>query len=68
MTMKIVKLIWQDVCLGNEVELLSAEALLHLDIVVAETVLTCDLMTLREVINSLELVKAFVKVAFTRAC
>ena len=68
MTMKIVKLIWQDVCFRDEVELLPAEALLHLDIVVAETILTCDLMTLREVINSLELVKAFVKVAFTRAC
>ena len=68
MTMKIVKLIWQDVCLWDEVELLPAEALLHLDIVVAETVLTSDLMTLREVINSLELVKAFVKVAFTRTC
>ena len=65
MTMKIVKLIWQDVCLGNEVELLPAEAFLHLYIVVAETVLTRDLMTLREVINSLKLIKAFVKVALT---
>ena len=58
--MEVVKLIWQDVGLGDEIELLAAEALLHLHVVVAETVLSRDLMTLREVIDPLELVQAFV--------
>ena len=58
--MEVVKLIWQDVGLGDEIELLPAEALLHLHVVVTETILSRDLMTLREVIDPLVLVKAFV--------
>ena len=58
--MEVVKLIWQDVSLGDEIELLTTEALLHLHIVVTETILSRDLMTLREVIDPLELVQTFV--------
>ena len=58
--MEVVKLIWEDVGFGDEIELLAAEALLHLHVVVAEAVLARDLMTLREVIDPLELVEAFV--------
>ena len=54
--MEVVKLIWQDVGLGDEIELLPAEALLHLHVVVTETILSRDLMTLREVIDPLVLV------------
>ena len=60
MRVEVVKLIWQDVGLGDEIELLATEALLHLHVVVTETILSRDLMTLREVIDPLVLVKAFV--------
>ena len=58
--MEIVKLIWQNVGLRDKIELLAAEALLHLDVIITEAILSSDLMTLREMINPLELVKAFV--------
>ena len=57
---EVVKLIWEDVGFGDEIELLAAEALLHLHVVVAEAVLPSNLMTLWEVIDPLELVEAFV--------
>ena len=60
MSMEIVKLIWQNVGLRDKIELLAAEALLHLDVIITEAILSSDLMTLREMINPLELVKAFV--------
>ena len=63
-----MEFIWQDVCFRDEVKLLPAEALLHLHVVVAQAVLSCDLMTLGKVIDPLEFIEAFVKVALTGAC
>ena len=65
--MEVMKLIWQDVGVGDEVKLLSAEALLHLDIVVTKPVFAGDLITLWEVIHSLVLIKTFVEVALAGA-
>lgn len=65
--MEVVELIGQDVGLGDEIELQAPEALLHLHVVVAQAVLARDLVALREVIDALELVQAFVEVALARA-
>ena len=61
-----MKFVGQNVRIRNEVELLSAISLLHLDIVVAQSILARDLVTLREVIDSLELVQALVEIRFAR--
>ena len=58
--MEIMKFIWQDVGIRNEIKLLSAESLLHLHVVITETILSRYLMTLREVIDPLELVQTLV--------
>ena len=63
-----MELIRQNVCIRNKVELFSAEALLHLHIVIAETVLSRDFIALREVIDPLEFVETFIEVTFTGAC
>ena len=63
---EIMKLIRQDVGIGNEVVLLPAKPLLHLDIVVTETIFARDLVTLRKVVNPLVLIKALVHVALAR--
>lgn len=61
--MEIMKLIRQNVSVGNEIELLSTEPLLHFNVVVAETVLASDFMTLRKVVNALEAVQSLVDIA-----
>lgn len=66
--MEIMEFVWENVCVRNEIILISAKSLLHLYIVVAKSILSCDLITLREVINSLELIETLVQVAFARAC
>ena len=63
---EIVKLIRQDVGIGNEVVLLPAEPLLHLDIVVTEAIFARDLVTLRKVVDPLMLIEALVHVALAR--
>ena len=67
MSMEVVEFIWKNVSLGDEVKLLSTKTLLHLDIVVAESILPRNLVTLWKVINSLELVQALIEIALTRA-
>ena len=66
MGVEVVKLIWKDIGIRNEIILISAESLLHLDIVIAKSVLSGDFITLWEVIDPLELIKAFIQVAFAR--
>ena len=61
--MEVMEFIWQDVCVGDEVKLASSESFLHLNIIEAETILPSDLVALREVIDSLEFVEAFVQIA-----
>ena len=48
--------------------MLPAESFLHLDIVVAEAILSSDLVALWEVVNSLELVETLIQVALAGAC
>ena len=64
---EVVEFLWQDVGVWNEVVLLSPESFLHFHIVVAKSVFASDFIALREVINSLEFVQTFIKVAFARA-
>ena len=64
--MEVLEFIWQDVSVRDEVKLVATEALLHLDIVEAQSVLPCNLMTLREVIDLLELIESFIQVALAR--
>ena len=53
---EIVELVWQDVGVRDEIVLVTPEALLHLDVVVAKPIFSGDFIALREVIDSLELV------------
>ena len=46
----------------------STKSILHLHIIEAKSILSSDLIALREVIDSLELIQAFIKVTFARAC
>ena len=63
---EVMKLLREDVGIGDEIKLGTPETLLHLHIVVAETVLPRDLVALREVIDTLELIEALVQVALAR--
>ena len=67
MCVEVVELIRKNVCIGNEVELFSTKALLTLHIIIAKTVLSCDFIALREVINPLKFVETFIEVAFAGA-
>ena len=53
---EVVKFVWKDVSVGNEIEVLPTEFFLHLDIVVTKTIFASDLVTLREVVDPLKLV------------
>ena len=67
MLIEFSKLIWQDVSVWNEVEMLLSVSLLHPHHVEAETILSRDFVALREMIDFLVLVKPFVKVALAAA-
>ena len=66
--MEVMELIWQDIGVWNEIKCLPAKSFLHLDIVVAETILARYLVALREVVDPLVLVKALVHVTLARRC
>jgi len=65
MSMEVVELIWQNVSIWDEIVLISSKSFLHLHIIVAEPVLSCDFVALREVIDPLKLIESFVKVTLT---
>lgn len=65
---EVVEFVWKNVGIRNEIILIPAKSLLHLDIIVAKSILSGNLVALREVIDPLEFVQAFVQVAFARAC
>ena len=56
MCVEVVELVWKDVSVRNEIKLLAPIALLHLHIVVAETILSRYFIALRKVVYSLVLV------------
>lgn len=67
MVIKVAKLIWKDVSVRDEVESCFPEFLLHANEIKAKTVLTSDLMTLREVVDLLVLVQALVLIGLASA-
>ena len=66
MRVKIVELLRQNVSVRDKVELVFAEAFLHLHEVVAQAIFSRDLVALREVIDALVLVQALVHITFAR--
>ena len=67
MTQQLAVLVGQDVGVRHEVKRLSAELLLHLDVVEAQSVFPGDLVGVREVVESLELIEAFVEIGLAAA-
>ena len=65
--MEVVEFLRQDVRVGDKVKLLTAKTFLHLNIVVAESVLPRDLIAHGEVVDALILVEALIQVALARA-
>ena len=65
-SVEIMELIRQYIGVGNEIELLPAKSLLHLYIIVTETVLSGNLVALRKVVDPLILVEALVHIALAR--
>jgi hypothetical protein len=58
------ELVRENVSVWNEVKMLLSKSFLHSDNVEAESILPCDFMTLREMVDLLVLVKAFIQIAF----
>ena len=60
MRMEVMKLVWQDVSVRNEVKLVSTESLLHFYIIVAKSVFSRNFITLREMVDSLEFIETLI--------
>ena len=58
--MEVMEFVRQNVSIWYEIKLSSSESFLHFDIVEAQAILSSDFITLREVIDSLEFVQAFI--------
>lgn len=67
MIIEVAELVWQDVGIGHEVEGRLAKALLHAHDVEAKPILARDLMALREVVDLLVFVEAFVLIRLAGA-
>ena len=65
-SVEVVELVRQYVGIWDEIKLAPPESFLHLDIIEAQTVFPSDFIALREMIDPLELIQAFVEVAFAR--
>ena len=63
MLIKFSKLVWQNIGIWHEIEMLFSKPFLHPHTVEAESILSRDLMTLREMVDLLILIKSLVKVA-----
>jgi hypothetical protein len=66
MGIEITEFIWKDIGIRDEIERRFTEFLLHADHIVEETVLSGDFIGLREVVDFLELVQSFIKIALAR--
>ena len=60
---KFTEFIWQDVSIRSEVKVLLAISLLHPNKVKAQPIFTCYLMTLREMVDLLIFIQAFIQIA-----
>ena len=65
MLVKLTELIWENVCVWNEIEELLPEPFLHSNYILTKLIFSCNLVALREMIYLLILVQAFVEIAFT---
>ncbi len=63
---EITEFVWKDIGIWDEIERGFTEFLLHTDHIVAKTVLSGDFIGLRKVVDFLELVQAFIKIALAR--
>ena len=63
-SVEVSKLVWQDVSVRYEVEACFAKLLLHPHHVVAQSILSCDFITLREMVDLLVLIQTFVDIGF----
>lgn len=63
---EITEFIWEDIGVRDEIEGCLSKFLLHADHIVAKTVLSGDFIGLREVVDFLELVQSFIKIALAR--
>ena len=64
---ELMEFVWKDIGVWYEIELGTSESLLHLDNIVTESILASDLIALREMIDPLELIQAFIEVTLTGA-
>ena len=64
MRVEIVEFIRKYIGIWDKIKLTSPKPFLHFHIIEAKTVLSCNFIALREMINPLELVEPFIEVAF----
>ena len=64
MVVEVAEFVGQDVCVRAEIESILAESFLKPDYVKAKSILAGDLVTLREVIDLLVLIKTLILIAF----
>jgi hypothetical protein len=63
MSVEVTEFIWKNVGVWYEIEVAFPELFLHADHIIAKSVLSSDLITLREMIDFLVLIQAFIQVA-----
>lgn len=61
-SIEIAKLIWQNIGVWHKIEVLLAISFLHSHHVEAQAIFTSDFVTLREVIDLLVLIQAFIDI------
>ena len=64
MRVEVVEFIRKYIGIWDKIKLSSPKPFLHFYIIEAKTILSCDFIALREMINPLELVKPFIEVTF----
>ena len=64
MCVEVMEFIRKYIGIWDKIKLSSPKPFLHFYIIEAKTVLSCDFIALREMINPLELVKPFIEVTF----
>lgn len=64
---EVTKFVWQDVSVRYKVKVCLAKFLLHADHIVAEPILSRYFVALREMIDLLELIQTFIKIALAAA-
>ena len=64
MRVEIVEFIRKYIGIWDKIKLTSPKPFLHFHIIETKTVLSCNFIALREMINPLELVEPFIEVAF----